>query len=69
MEAPVVAADCATRLGELTRDRPKSFLPVGLRPIIDCSFCQLAEIERVSVIINDRFAAQFAQLGSRAHFP
>ncbi len=62
MEALILAAGYATRLGELTKDRAKPLLPVGERPMIDYIYSQLSEmprISRVNVVTNSRFAAQF----------
>lgn len=62
MEALILAAGYATRLGELTQHRAKPLLPVGGRPIIDYIFCQLAEmpeVRRVNVVTNAKFAGQF----------
>jgi glucose-1-phosphate thymidylyltransferase len=62
MEALILAAGYATRLGELTQYRAKPLLPVGPRPMIDYIFCQLAEmpdVRRVNVVTNQKFAAQF----------
>src|SRR5690349_14368424 len=62
MEALILAAGYATRLGELTRDRAKPLLQVGPRPMIDYIFCQLAEmpaVRRVNVVTNQTFATQF----------
>jgi glucose-1-phosphate thymidylyltransferase len=62
MEALILAAGYATRLGELTQHRPKPLLPVGSRPMIDYIFRQLAdmpEVSRVNVVTNEKFAAQF----------
>jgi glucose-1-phosphate thymidylyltransferase len=63
MEALILAAGYATRLGELTANRAKPLLPVGPRPMIDYIFCQIADIDevrRVNVVTNHKFAAQFA---------
>ena len=63
MEALILAAGYATRLGELTQDRAKPLLPVGSKPMIDYIFCQLAampDVRRVNVVTNEKFAPQFA---------
>ncbi len=62
MEALILAAGYATRLGDLTRNRAKPLLQVGPRPMIDYIFCQLAdmpEVRRVNVVTNAKFAPQF----------
>ncbi|HUZ76989.1 MAG TPA: nucleotidyltransferase family protein [Chloroflexota bacterium] len=62
MEALILAAGYATRLGSLTRERAKPLLPVGRKPLIDYIYDQLAampEVRRVSVVTNHRFASQF----------
>lgn len=62
MEALILAAGYATRLGELTADRAKPLLPVGSRPMIDYIFDQMAnmpDIRRVNVVTNAKFAMQF----------
>ncbi|MCL5946590.1 MAG: sugar phosphate nucleotidyltransferase, partial [Chloroflexi bacterium] len=35
MKGLILGAGYATRLGELTRDRPKPLLPIAGRPILD----------------------------------
>lgn len=62
MEALILAAGYATRLGELTLHRAKPLLQVGPKPMIDYIFGQLATmpgIRRVNVVTNQKFAAQF----------
>ncbi len=64
MEALILAAGYATRLGSLTQDRAKPLLPIGARPMIDYIFDQLAtmpDVTRVSVVTNQKFAAQFVE--------
>jgi glucose-1-phosphate thymidylyltransferase len=68
MEALILAAGYATRLGELTQHRAKPLLPVGSRPMIDYIFCQLAEMDevrRVTVVTNQKFAPQFADWAAK----
>jgi len=74
MEALILAAGYATRLGELTANRAKPLLPIGPRPMIDYIFRQLAdmaEIRRVSVVTNQKFADQFSDwaAGHGTHKP
>ncbi len=62
MKALILAAGYATRLGELTKDRPKPLLPVGGRPIVDSLLEKLREvptIDEVVLVTNHRFAAHF----------
>src|SRR5579883_2541618 len=56
MEALILAAGYATRLGQLTQNRAKPLLQVGPRPMIDYIFCQLADMPEVRRV---KFAAQF----------
>jgi len=62
MDAILLAAGYATRLYPLTRERAKPLLPVGGRPIIDHLVDRLEaapQVERLLVVTNDRFAADF----------
>jgi glucose-1-phosphate thymidylyltransferase len=62
MKALILGAGYATRLGELTKNRPKPLLPIAGTPMIDHLFAQLdavMEIDAAYVVTNDRFAAQF----------
>lgn len=63
MKALILGAGYATRLGELTRDRPKPLLPVAGKPMIDYLMEQLDALPRfdqVYVVTNARFADKFA---------
>jgi glucose-1-phosphate thymidylyltransferase len=58
----LLAAGYGTRLYPLTRDRPKSLLPVGGRPIIDYLVEELETLDGVHamhLVSNARFADQF----------
>lgn len=58
----VLAAGYATRLRELTQDRPKPLLPVAGKPMIEWVLGKLSaipEITRVIVVTNAKFAATF----------
>jgi glucose-1-phosphate thymidylyltransferase len=62
MNAVVLAGGYATRLWPITRNRPKMFLPVGERAVIDRIFEALEaddRVEEVYVSTNERFAADF----------
>jgi glucose-1-phosphate thymidylyltransferase len=64
MRAVVLAGGYATRLWPVTRNRPKMFLPVGERTVIDRIFAELEtddRIEEVYVSTNERFAAAFEE--------
>ena len=68
MEALILAAGYATRLGELTQDRAKPLLRIGGQPMIDYIFGQLAqmsEVRRVNVVTNEKFASQFIEWAAR----
>ncbi|MES3161485.1 MAG: sugar phosphate nucleotidyltransferase [Halorubrum sp.] len=63
MKAVVLAGGYATRLWPITRNRPKMFLPVGERTVIDEIFADLEDddrIDEVFVSTNERFAEVFA---------
>jgi glucose-1-phosphate thymidylyltransferase len=63
MKALILGAGYATRLGELTKNRPKPLLPIAGKPMIDHLFGQLDGIEEIDaayVVTNARFADQFA---------
>ena len=62
MNVILLAAGYGTRLYPLTKDRPKSLLPVGGRPIIDYLVEELeglAGAEVMHLVSNARFADQF----------
>ena len=64
MKAIVLAGGYATRLWPITKDRPKMFLPVGDRTVIDGVFSDLEaddRIDEVFVSTNERFADEFEE--------
>lgn len=61
--AILLAAGYATRLYPLTKDKPKSLLPLGSRLIIDYimdSVDKIPELTKVILITNSKFAGQFS---------
>lgn len=72
MDAVLLAGGYGTRLYPLTRDRPKSLLPVGGRPITDYLVEALGRepsIRRMWVVTNDRFAGHFKRWADDREFP
>jgi|SRR5581483_10776652 len=64
MKVIILAAGYATRLYPLTLTRPKPLLPVAGKPMIDHvldNLAPIAGIDRVFVVTNAKFAAQFQQ--------
>ena len=64
MIAILLAAGYATRLYPLTKDKPKSLLPLGNRLIIDYimdSVDRIPDLNKVALITNSRFASQFEE--------
>jgi glucose-1-phosphate thymidylyltransferase len=64
LKAIVLAAGYATRLYPLTRDLPKSLLPVAGKPILEYTLEKIAEcqdIERVYVVTNRKFYRTFVE--------
>ncbi|MCQ2482948.1 MAG: nucleotidyltransferase family protein [Clostridia bacterium] len=62
MKAILLAAGYATRLYPLTKDKPKSLLPLGRRLIIDYildSIDSVKDIDEIILVTNARFASQF----------
>ena len=62
MEAVVLAGGYATRMWPITRHRPKMFLPVGDRTVIDGVFGDLEADDRIDTVYvstNERFADAF----------
>ena len=60
MNALILAAGYATRMGALALDRPKALLPVANRPILDYLIQALRGVEsidRISLVTNRKFAA------------
>lgn len=62
MNAVLLCAGYATRMGELTRNFPKALLPVGGRPILSDLVDQLAttgRFERIAIVTNARDFGHF----------
>ena len=62
MKAIILAAGYATRLYPLTLNQPKALLPIGGKPILDHIVEQMEgvrELDRIFVVSNAKFAAQF----------
>lgn len=71
MNAILLAAGYGTRLHPLTKDRPKSLLPVAGRPIVDYLVDRLEtapEIERMVLVTNARFAGHFRDWAAERSF-
>ena len=67
MIAILLAAGYATRLYPLTKDKPKSLLPLGSKLIIDYimdEIDKLPNLNRVILVTNSRFAGQFEDWAS-----
>ncbi|MFQ5838371.1 MAG: sugar phosphate nucleotidyltransferase [Thermoplasmata archaeon] len=56
MKALVLAAGRGTRLGDLTKDKPKAVLQVGSRPILDYILhaCQSVDVEELVLVVGYR---------------
>lgn len=62
MQCILLAAGYATRLYPLTKDRPKSLLPIGNSNIMEFivkKIEQVAAVDQIIIVTNDRFKAQF----------
>ena len=62
MKAVVLAGGYATRLWPITKNRPKMFLPVGEKTVIDTVFEDLEADDRITEVFvstNERFASDF----------
>lgn len=61
------AAGLGTRMGELTRDRPKPLIPVGGRALIDRALDQIERVPRI--VVNLHYRAQMIRdhLAGRPH--
>ena len=62
MKCILLAAGYATRLYPLTKDRPKSLLPIGNSNILEFivrKIEQVDNIDQIYIVSNDRFMAQF----------
>jgi Nucleoside-diphosphate-sugar pyrophosphorylase involved in lipopolysaccharide biosynthesis/translation initiation factor 2B, gamma/epsilon subunits (eIF-2Bgamma/eIF-2Bepsilon) len=71
MKAVVLAGGYATRLWPITKNRPKMFLPVGERTVIDEILVDLEDdprVEDVYVSTNERFADKFDEYLSESDF-
>ncbi|RII00686.1 nucleotidyltransferase family protein [candidate division NPL-UPA2 bacterium Unc8] len=66
MKALILCAGYATRLYPLTKDRPKSLLPVGKKPMIEYILERVEEIEdidKVYIVTNGKFSKHFRRWG------
>jgi glucose-1-phosphate thymidylyltransferase len=64
VKAIILAAGYATRMYPLTKDRPKSLLPIGTRAVLDFTLDRLAtveELDTVYLVTNSRFFSQFVR--------
>lgn len=64
MKCILLAAGYATRLFPLTKDRPKSLLPIGDGTILECivkKIEQVAAVDHIYIVTNSRFTGQFDQ--------
>ena len=71
MKAVVLAGGYATRMWPITRNRPKMFLPVGERTVIDEIFADLEDDDRVDEVFvstNERFADTFKEYIAESPF-
>ncbi len=71
MKAVVLAGGYATRLWPITKNRPKMFLPVGERTVIDEILADLEDdprVEDVYVSTNERFGDKFDEYLSESDF-
>ena len=70
MKAIILAAGYATRLYPLTLHQPKALLPIGGKPILDHIVEQMEgvrELDRIFVVSNAKFAAQFDAWARTVH--
>jgi glucose-1-phosphate thymidylyltransferase len=62
MKCILLAAGYATRLYPLTKDRPKSLLPIGNSTILEFiirKIEQVDDVEQIYIVTNERFVEQF----------
>ena len=68
MIAIILAAGYATRLYPLTKNQPKSLLPLGSKLIIDYiidSIDKIRDISTIYLVTNDKFVSNFEQWNSK----
>lgn len=64
MKALILAGGHATRLWPVTKDRPKSLLPLGGKPILGYILDELEEVDKIGKIIvttNEKFEENFEE--------
>jgi len=68
MHVIIPAAGYATRLYPLTKDKPKALLDVKGKPILEHivnRICELPDIEKISIVSNDKYFNNFKEWASR----
>jgi len=64
VNALILAAGYATRMGAIAQDRPKALLPVAGRPVLDYlieAIFSVASIQHVSLVTNQKFFGKFQE--------
>ncbi|OYT41856.1 nucleoside-diphosphate-sugar pyrophosphorylase [Candidatus Pacearchaeota archaeon ex4484_26] len=69
MKAIILAAGYGTRLGKLGENKPKAFMEVGGKPIIDYiieKVDKINEIDRIIIVTNNKFYSFFDEWKAKA---
>jgi len=64
VNALILAAGYATRMGPIAQDRPKALLPVAGRPVLDYlveAIGSVSSIQQVSLVTNQKFFGKFKE--------
>jgi glucose-1-phosphate thymidylyltransferase len=72
MQAILLGAGYGTRLYPLTKDRPKTLLPIAGKPMVEWILARLAAVpglDGVALVTNDRFAGHHARWLAQASQP
>ena len=68
MDVLILAAGLGTRMEDLTKDLPKSLLPVKGKPLIDYAFDLIKPLQTENIFVNTHYHADLIQLHIKKNY-
>ena len=68
MDVLILAAGLGTRMEDLTKDLPKSLLPVKGKPLIDYAFDLIKPLQIENIFVNTHYQANLIQLHIKKNY-